>query len=97
MKPGELSSVIQTGEYYVILFCEGYTKPIEADLEEVRPYLYEDIFEKKLRLAMAKYFRGLQENASIDNYLAGTTRRPKKPAGPQLPPNMSTFRRAAGR
>ncbi len=97
LKPGELSGVIQAGEFYIILFCEGYTKPDEVAFEEVRPYIYEDIHEKKLRLAMAKYFRRLQESATIDNHLDGTTRRPKKkPAGPQPPAHLPTLRQVSG-
>ena len=97
LKPGELSGVIQAGEFYIILFCEGYTKPNEVAFEEVRQYIYEDIHEKKLRLAMAKYFRRLQESATIDNHLAGTTHRPKKPAGRQPPAHLPTPRQGSGK
>ena len=31
LKPGDLSGVIQLDDKYVILFCEGYTKPIDVD------------------------------------------------------------------
>ena len=87
LKPGELSSIVQIGDKYVILFCEGYTKPIDVKFEEVKDEIHKDIYEKKLRLAMAEYFEHLQETASIDNYLAGTSHAPQpKPAfGPQPP------------
>jgi len=87
LKPGELSSIIQVGDKYVILFCEGYTKPIDVKFEEVKDEIHKDIYEKKLRLAMAEYFEHLQETATIDNYLAGTSHTPQpKPAfGPQPP------------
>ncbi len=87
LKPGELSSIVQIGDKYVILFCEGYTKPIDVKFEEVKEEIYKDIYEKKLRLAMAEYFEHLQDTAAIDNYLAGTSRTPQpKPVfGPQPP------------
>jgi parvulin-like peptidyl-prolyl isomerase len=83
LKPGELSGIIQVEDKFVILLCEGRTEPTEVTFEEVRPLLYEDILEKKQHLAMADYFERLQDSASIDNYLAGTTQSPRAVAGPQ--------------
>jgi len=83
LKPGELSSVIQVDDHYVILFCEGHTEPADVTFEEVRDELRRTIFEKKQRLAMADYFERLKDSASIDNYLAGTTHRPKRQAEPR--------------
>ena len=65
-------------ERYVILFCEGRTVPAKIEFATVRDVLLQDIHEKKLRLAMAGFFEHLQDNATIDNFLAGTTRSPKK-------------------
>ncbi len=96
LKPGELSGVVQVGERFVILFCLGRTKPTGVSFEQVRALIYEDIYEKKQRLTMAEYFEHLQDTAMIDNYLAGTTRRPKKPAGPKPAPNMPTLRQVPG-
>jgi len=79
LKPGELSSVVQVeGDKYVILFCESYTTPQKIDFATVRNDIYEDIHEKRLRLAMAEGFSQLQDEAAIDNYLANTTRTPKR-------------------
>jgi parvulin-like peptidyl-prolyl isomerase len=78
---GELSAIIQSGDKYVILFCEGRTKPVEVDPATVRKLVHDDLYEKKLRIAMAKFFQQLQTNATVDNYLAGTSQSPK-PAGP---------------
>ena len=64
LKKGELSGVIQVGDTYVILFCEGRTEPIKTNFEEVKKFLYEDIHEKKLRIAMAKTFEQLKENGA---------------------------------
>jgi parvulin-like peptidyl-prolyl isomerase len=77
LNPGELSRIFQIEGKFVILYCEGYTEPVKVSKEEVRKGLYEDIFEKKQRLAMGKYFQNLQDSATIDNYLAGTVRTPK--------------------
>ena len=83
---GELSGIIQLGDRYVILKCEGRTKPVEVNPQEVHEILYQDIFEKKIRIAMSKKFDEIRAKARIDNYLAGTSQAPdrvrdKKPAG----------------
>ena len=46
--------------------------------DEVRDMIYEDVLEKKVRLAMNKEFNRLQDEAQIDNFLAGTTQSPNK-------------------
>jgi len=78
LKAKQLSGVIQVGDKYVILFCEGRTDPIKVDLREVRDLIYADIFEKKLRLAMADSFEQLHDASQIDNLLAGTSHTPKR-------------------
>jgi hypothetical protein len=71
--------VIQVDEdKYVILFCEGYTKPEKIALGQVRRDIEEDVREKKERAAMAHYFEHLQDSAAVDNYLAGTSHAPVK-------------------
>jgi len=75
---GELSGIVQVGDTYVILLCEGYTKPIDTSLQEVRDLLQRDIHEKKLRIAMARTFEELRENSRVDNFLAGTSKVPKR-------------------
>lgn len=80
LQKGELSSIVQLGDKQVILLCEGLTEPTKVELAEVRELIVEDIVEKKVRIAMAETFRGLQENATIDNYLANTSTSPRKNA-----------------
>ena len=94
LKPGELSGIIQIADRFMILLCEGYTKPVEVTFSEVRDELYRDIFEKKQRIEMARYFTHLRESASIDNFLAGTSQSPKKPApaASEMPPSTLTQR-----
>ncbi len=89
LKPGELSGVIQVGDKFIILRCEGFTEPANVKFADVRDEIYKDLFEKKLRLKMAEYFENLQDSATIHNYLAGTTHTPKEisraPEGINLP------------
>jgi len=78
LSPGELSGIIQANERYVMLFCLGATKPEVTDPASVRDLIIRDLREKKLRIAMAERFQRLQDFATIDNYLAGTTQSPDK-------------------
>jgi len=94
LKTGELSGIIQIADRFMILLCEGYTKPVEVTFDEVREELHRDIFEKKQRIEMARYFTHLRESASIDNFLAGTSQSPKSsiPAASKMPPSTITQR-----
>jgi parvulin-like peptidyl-prolyl isomerase len=78
LKPNELSGIIQLGDKFVILKCEGRTQPVQVNPQEVHDILYQDIFEKKLRMAMGTKFDDIKENARIDNFLAGTSQSPDK-------------------
>ncbi|MDZ4819997.1 MAG: peptidylprolyl isomerase [Planctomycetota bacterium] len=85
LKPGELSSIVQVGDKYIILLCEGYTQPTKVRFEEVAAAIRADIHEKKQRLAMAEKFNSLKDGAQIDNFLAGTTQTPNKRASLNRP------------
>jgi parvulin-like peptidyl-prolyl isomerase len=78
LKAGELSGVIQVADKFVILRCQGRTRPVPVKFEEVRNELYQDIYEKKLRVAMSQEFDRLMAASQIDNYLAGTSQLGKK-------------------
>lgn len=79
LAPGELSSIVQTGpELYVILLSLGTTEPVHVEFTDVRDEIYKDVYDKKQRLAMAEYFQNLQDAATIDNFLAGTSHSPQK-------------------
>lgn len=78
LKEGELSGVIQLGDKYVILLCEGWTEPVATEFNEVKDEIYQDLHEKKLRLAMADEFTRIEDSAQVDNYLANTSRSPAK-------------------
>jgi len=81
LKPGELSGIIQMGDKFVVLKCEGRTKPVEVNPQEVREILRQDIFEKKLRMAMGEKFEDIRTKARIDNFLAGTSQSPDRVKG----------------
>lgn len=86
LKPGEISGVIDVGGgKYVILYCEGQTKPVEVEFEAVREVLYEDIYEKKLRVEMARFFDELRDQARIANFLTGTKTEPVASTAPAIP------------
>ncbi len=88
LKPGEISGIVQVLDKFVVLYLEGYTKPVQVKPEEVRSLIYEDVHEKKQRLAMAREFDHMKDNARIDNFLAGTSQSPeKKAAAPGTRPN----------
>ena len=63
----------------MVLFCEGFTEPVEVTFAEVRDELYRDILEKKQRIEMTRYFTHLRQSAAIDNFLAGTSQSPVAP------------------
>ncbi|MDA7977874.1 MAG: peptidyl-prolyl cis-trans isomerase [Pirellulales bacterium] len=73
LKPGELSGVIEVGDYYVILYCEGMTEPQTVSLGDVRDGLYRDLYEKKLRIQMAKVYQSMTDDANVTNYLSVTS------------------------
>lgn len=105
LKPGDVSAVIQVGDRYVILFCEGYTEPKVVDFNAVRDLLAEDIREKKLRVAMAERFDAMKESARVHNRLAAdrlvghaapaSGQRPAgpRPAGPPTAAQAAPIRR----
>lgn len=78
LEPGEVSGIVQVGTTFVILFCEGFTTPINTNLAEVKDLLFRDIHEKKLRIEMAHTFDKLKESAHIDNFIKGDIKAPKK-------------------
>lgn len=97
LKPGELSSIIQAGDTFVILLCEGFTEPIKVEFASVRDLIHEDIFEKKMNLAMAECFEQIQAGARVDNFLAGTSRSPRKADDGKALPGVPQLRQIPGK
>ena len=56
MRAGELSGIVQLGDKFIIMFCEGRTKPVNVKFEERRNTILEDVRDKKLRVAMSDEF-----------------------------------------
>ncbi|MEX0867699.1 MAG: peptidylprolyl isomerase [Pirellulales bacterium] len=78
LQPGEMSGVVQIGDLFTILYCEGYTKPIAVSRQEVEDLIVADLTEKKLRLAMANKFEEIHEQANVENFLnPALSQRPK--------------------
>jgi parvulin-like peptidyl-prolyl isomerase len=76
LQPGQLSGIVQVGDKFIVLRAEGRTEQIDINLANVRDLLRNDIYEKKLRLAMSEKFESIRKNSRIDNYLAGTSHAP---------------------
>jgi len=76
LKPGELSQIIQVEDQLVILFCVDYVAPLTVKLEDVQADLVADIHEKKIQVAIARYFEKLYEQAVWYNYLTGESQNP---------------------
>lgn len=70
LQPGEISGIVQVGEFFVILLCEGLTEPTVVDLEEVKDDIVADLHEKKLRIEMNNVYNKLLDGSTIDNFLA---------------------------
>ena len=99
LKPGEISKVVQVGDYWIILYCRGFTKPNTGNYEAVKDDLRDNILEKKMRLAMAEKYDQLRSAAQIDNFLAGTSqagaggRTAQRPGQPAQRPGQAPQRR----
>ena len=84
LQPGEISEVIQLGnEEYVILYGLGQTTPVVKNIADVRDLLIEDIYDKKLRVAMQIYLEDVLTRSTVTNYLTGETRVARQAQGVQ--------------
>ncbi len=73
LKRGEISKVVQVGDYWFVLYCQGRTTPRVTDFDAVKDELQSNIMEKKMRIAMAEAYDTLRRRSQIDNFLAGTS------------------------
>jgi parvulin-like peptidyl-prolyl isomerase len=69
LKPGELSGIIATGGKYLILRCQGFTKPVVNEPAVVREELARDLTQKKRNQLMTDRFEQILEAAEVDNFL----------------------------
>lgn len=95
LKIGEISPVIDVGQgRYVILKCEGHTKPVATSLSEVEGQLREQLIEEKTQEAVARVFETLKQRSTVVNYIARTSTAP--PTGPAAATPPSAGPRSAG-
>jgi parvulin-like peptidyl-prolyl isomerase len=93
LKPGDISGVINVDDKFIVLYCIGFTTPIQVDFNTVKKDIEDDIREKKQRLAMAEYYQHLEETTTVDNFLEPELSRSPKgnagrpTAGPAVPTN----------
>ncbi len=72
LKPGDLSSVIHIGaNQYVLLKCEGFTKQVVTDIEEVKQQLLAELEEQKVQEAVANLFDKLKKDSYVHNFWTG--------------------------
>ncbi len=87
LRQGEISGLVNVGEYWIVLYCLGKTTPVVQNFDAVKEELHKDLLEKKLRIAMDQLFTNLREAAQIDNFLAGTSQPGRQAAtGPAIGP-----------
>ncbi|WP_168211071.1 peptidylprolyl isomerase [Mariniblastus fucicola] len=73
LQPGEISKVIQLGDYWTFLYCRGRTQPKVTDIEDVREYILRDVRTRKLFVEMEFARQKIFKESQIDNYLTGTS------------------------
>ncbi len=96
LQSGELSGIISVDDKFVILRCQGRTKPVVKNFNDVRDEIYRDIYQKKLQVAMTERFEAMKEAATIDNYLANTSHSPR-PSRRAATAELPTLRQLPGR
>ncbi len=69
LKQGEISGIIAVTDQFIILRCQGFTRPVKVDFEAVKEEIVKDIEEKKYRALMTKEFDRLKDKSQIDNFL----------------------------
>jgi hypothetical protein len=91
LKAGDISGIVAVDDQFIILRCQGRTRPIQVDYNSVKGELHKDILEKKQRVLMTREFDRLKEVAQVDNFLAGTSQSGgAKPASSMLLPQSPT-------
>ena len=73
LKAGEVSTVVQSGQQFVIIKSEGLTEQVVTSIEEVKGELVAALKEEKTQKAIAETFDKIREGARIDNFLTNQT------------------------
>jgi foldase protein PrsA len=74
---GAISSLIQFGEAWVILYREARLPASNVKLEDVRGKIEADIYEAKMRDQIQQVFLDIKNRARIENLLTGTVSTPQ--------------------
>ena len=61
--------MVALGDKFVIMRCLGQTKRVVTNFDAVKTELHKDILEKKMRMAMARKYDRLKEDAEVINFL----------------------------
>ena len=69
LRPGDISTVVQVADQFIVVKCEDRLPPAEVKFEDVRPRLVEDLRERKSRSASGEVFRGLQDASTVENVM----------------------------
>ncbi len=69
LKPDDMSGIIEIGGQYVILRCQGFTKPVVQDFNAVKTELAKEILEKKQRIEMDNLMAKLVADSQVTNFL----------------------------
>lgn len=69
LEEGEISKVVQVGDQFIILKCEGHLPASDVKLEDVRPKIVEELGEQASRTASANVFRALEQAAKVERRL----------------------------
>ena len=79
LSPGDISTVVQVADQFIVVKCEGHLPAADAKFEEVRARLAEELRERKSRAASGDLFRQLQEAATVENILNDPVRSAANP------------------
>ncbi len=69
LRPGDISTVVQVADQFIVVKCEDRLPVADVKLEDVRPRLLEDLRERKSRSASGEVFRGLQDASTVENVM----------------------------
>ncbi len=79
LRPGDISTVVQVADQFIIVKCEDRLPPADTTLEDVRPRLLEELRERKSRSASGEIFRGLQDASTVENVMNDTAKSAASP------------------
>lgn len=85
LKKDEISGIVQTGNQFVIMKCEGRTEPVVKDLEDVKSHLKEELREEKIQQSVAAVFEKIKDEATVQNYITQKVQEGKKKSAAATP------------